>query len=355
MQCEILRLEAQEEMDLVTQALVGAAVAQSCSGPKSQRRAALCGAIAGMAPDLDALISSSTDPLLNLDYHRHFSHALAFIPFGASLVAICLWLITLGRLPFRKTWIACFLGYATHGLLDACTSYGTHLFWPFSMERVSWNLVSIVDPIFSVPLLLLVFSGFRHYRPWAPRLATTVCIGYLAFAAHQHEAARIAQAELIQSRGHSSEQVTVKPSFGNVVLHRSVYLHQGIFYIDAIHVLPGLAPEFYTGSGIAKFELNQTFPEVDPNSKLSRDLTRFSTFSKGYISLHPQLDDVIGDIRYAMIPTAATPLWGIKMKPDAPDKTVEFIQHRQMERDDMSTFLRMLFRQLAPSQASEIL
>ena len=67
-------------MDLLTQGLIGSAVAQSFSESKVQSRAALCGAIAGMAPDLDALISSSTDPLLNLDYHRHFSHSLAFIP-----------------------------------------------------------------------------------------------------------------------------------------------------------------------------------------------------------------------------------------------------------------------------------
>ena len=74
-------------MDLLTQGLVGSAVAQSFCRPKAQRRVALYGAIAGMAPDLDALISSSADPLLNLDYHRHFSHSLAFIPVGASIVA----------------------------------------------------------------------------------------------------------------------------------------------------------------------------------------------------------------------------------------------------------------------------
>jgi len=342
-------------MDLVTQALAGAAVAQACSGPRSQRRAAICGAIAGMAPDLDALIASPTDPLLNLDYHRHFSHALAFIPFGASIIAITLWLLTLGRLPFRKTWIACFLGYATHGLLDACTSYGTHLFWPFSMQRISWNLVSIIDPIFTLPLLLLVISGFRHYRPWAPRVATLFCLGYLGLAFHQHEAATLAQAELLQSRGHSTAQSTIKPSFGNVVLHRSVYLHDGIFYIDAIHVFPGAPPRVYPGAGIAKFDPVQTFPEVEASSRLFRDIERFSSFSNGYVSLHPELDSVLGDVRFAMLPTDPSPLWGIRMTPEAPEKSIEFVQHRHIQREDLTVFLLMLLRQTPDPSPPETL
>ena len=43
------------------------------------------------------------------------------------------------------------MGYATHGLLDSCTSYGTQLFWPFSDVRVAWDTMSIVDPLFTVP------------------------------------------------------------------------------------------------------------------------------------------------------------------------------------------------------------
>ena len=35
-------------------------------------------------------------------------------------------------ISFKETWIYSTLGYATHGLLDACTSYGTLLFWPLA-------------------------------------------------------------------------------------------------------------------------------------------------------------------------------------------------------------------------------
>ena len=58
--------------------------------------AALFGALGGMAPDLDVFIRSSTDPLLFLEYHRQFTHALIFIPFGGLIVGTLLWLL-LGR------------------------------------------------------------------------------------------------------------------------------------------------------------------------------------------------------------------------------------------------------------------
>ena len=63
-------------------------------------------------------------------------------------------------LSWRQTYLACLdTGYATHGLLDACTSYGTQLFWPFSDERVAWNNSSIVDPLFTLPILALVIAA----------------------------------------------------------------------------------------------------------------------------------------------------------------------------------------------------
>ena len=40
------------------------------------RRAAIVGAVAGLIPDLDVLISDANDPLLQLEMHRQFSHSL---------------------------------------------------------------------------------------------------------------------------------------------------------------------------------------------------------------------------------------------------------------------------------------
>jgi len=124
-------------MDPLTQSTLGAALPQSVARKPHVGLAMLCGLLAGMAPDLDVFIRSNEDPLLFLEYHRQFTHSLLFIPLGASLVALTLhglW----GRLRghrFRDIFIFCLLGYATHALLDACTTYGTQLLWPFSDQR----------------------------------------------------------------------------------------------------------------------------------------------------------------------------------------------------------------------------
>ena len=142
-------------MDPITQGTVGAAFAQSTANKNNILRIGVIGFIAGLAPDLDVLIRSSNDPILFLEYHRQFSHSLFFIPFGSLVVTLLVFPLVKKSMSLKSVYIPSFLGYATHGLLDACTSYGTQLFWPFSNERVTWNNISIVDPLFTIPILLL--------------------------------------------------------------------------------------------------------------------------------------------------------------------------------------------------------
>ena len=152
-----------DRLDPITQGALGASLAQSVGDRGKLRTAAVLGALAGLAPDLDVLIRSPNDPLLFLEYHRQFSHALAFIPFGALLCALALHVFVRRRLRFAETYASCLLGYATHGLLDACTSYGTMLLWPFSEARIAWNVVSVVDPVLTLVLLaLLVLVVWRR-------------------------------------------------------------------------------------------------------------------------------------------------------------------------------------------------
>ena len=142
-------------MDPVSQGTVGAAFAQSSANKINIAKISIVGFLAGLAPDLDVLIRSSTDPVLFLEYHRQFTHSLVFIPFGALLVAALIFPLVKKSLSFKTTYVASFLGYATHGLLDACTSYGTLLLWPFSNERITWNNISIVDPLLTIPASFL--------------------------------------------------------------------------------------------------------------------------------------------------------------------------------------------------------
>ena len=129
-------------MDPITQGALGAILPQSVKVKRSQDQkyhtalAGFLGMIGGLSADLDVLISSDSDPLLFLTFHRHFTHSLVFIPFGGLILGLLMhW--ALGRrcqLRFSQTVLFCSLGYGTHALLDATTSYGTLLLWPSSIH-----------------------------------------------------------------------------------------------------------------------------------------------------------------------------------------------------------------------------
>ena len=73
-------------MDPITQGTVGAAFAQSTANKNNIVQITLIGFLAGLAPDLDALIQSSDDPIVFLEYHRQFSHSLFLFPLALCLL-----------------------------------------------------------------------------------------------------------------------------------------------------------------------------------------------------------------------------------------------------------------------------
>ena len=179
-------------MDPLTQGVLGAALPQATAArARFAASAGLLGFLAGMAADLDVLIRSSSDPLLFLEYHRQFTHSLIFVPFGGLFCALILHAL-LGRrrgLSFRQSWLFCTLGYATHALLDACTTYGTMLLWPFSDVRVAWTTISIIDPLFTLPLLFAVVLAGRRSRPLYARLGLLWACFYMALGLWQRNEA----------------------------------------------------------------------------------------------------------------------------------------------------------------------
>ena len=230
-------------MDPVSQGVVGAALAQSALPRRQMAIVALIGALAGMAADIDVLIQSPDDPLLFLEFHRQFTHSLVFIPVGALLVAGALRTLTRNRAAWQDvTWnhlyLAAFAGYASHGLLDSCTSYGTQLFWPFTDARVSWDIISIVDPLFTIPLLVGVIASARSSRVVYARGAALWALVYLGIGVIQHERAMSVASAVAVQRGHTAERLTVKPSFANLLVWKAIYLDDAEYYVDAVRVGP---------------------------------------------------------------------------------------------------------------------
>ena len=295
-------------MDPLSQGTVGAAFAQSAANKTNIAKVSVIGFLAGLAPDLDVFIRSSTDPVLFLEYHRQFTHSLIFIPIGALIVSAFIFPLVRKSLSFKTTYVASFLGYATHGVLDACTSYGTLLFWPFSNERITWNNISIVDPLLTIPALILLAVALKTNRRRFSFFAVGWIVSYLALGFVQYDRALSSGLKLAQSRGHSAERMTLKPSFGNLILWKSIYQHEGRFYVDAIRA--GRTLTWCSGENIKIFDYQYHLPDLEKNSQQMKDIERFRWFSQDYLGFDGD-KNLVTDVRYSMIPNRITPMWGL--------------------------------------------
>jgi len=295
-------------MDPLSQGTVGAAFAQSIASKNNILKIGIIGFLAGLAPDLDVLIRSENDPILFLEYHRQFSHSLFFIPFGSLIVALLIFPLFKKSMSLKTIYLASFLGYATHGLLDACTSYGTLLFWPFSNERVTWNNISIIDPLFTTPILILIGIAIKTRKKIFSFFAIGWIIFYLSLGFIQYERALLVATELANSRGHGVERLTLKPSFGNVILWKSIYQHEETFYIDAIRTLKSTT--WCKGETTQVFNYQNHLPNLDKDSQQSKDIERFRWFSQDYLGYNKE-KNLVTDIRYSMIPNQIAPMWGL--------------------------------------------
>jgi len=335
-------------VDPLSQGALGAAAALVCADRGHMRVAGVLGGLAGLAPDLDVLIQSPGDPLLFLEYHRQFTHSLAFIPVGAFVCALLLWPLHRRRLTLAREFLFCAAGYATHGLLDSCTSYGTQLFWPFSDFRVAWNNVSIIDPLFTLPLVGLgAFAAWKR-RPALARTAAVWAVLYLVLGVVQRERAEAFGIEVARERGHAVASVEAKPAFGSLLVWKTIYVESGTYYVDAVRV--GFGLRSFPGDRVEKLDLARDLPWLDPASQQGRDLERFRWFSSDSLALHPDPARRTGaaveviDVRYSLVPNRVDPLWGIRLQRAAADDAhVAFVTSRRISADARREALGMLF------------
>lgn len=238
-----------------------------------------------------------------------------------------------------------FLGYGTAGLLDACTSYGTRLLWPFSDLRVAWNIISIIDPVYTVPLLGLVLFGVLRRKGLFGKVGLAFAILYPVFGFFQNHRAMGVQGQLLVERGHSDSATmrTVKPSFGNLALWRSIYRVGNVFYVDAIRVDYLGKSSTFSGETIEMAQAEELVLGLSDESALRRDIERFDHFSDHYLVWHPEKENMLCDLRYAFLPHSVEPLWGIEIVYGNSNTHSRFINFRELSEETRSEFLEMLW------------
>ena len=210
-------------MDSLTQAALGAAVGEAVLGKKIGNKAAILGAVAGTIPDLDVFLTPFFTEFQKISIHRGYSHSILFCLLGALLFAYVLSKVKWTKdVSYSKLWLFSFLALFTHVLLDAFTTYGTQLLLPFTDWRVSFDSISIIDPFYTIPLLIGVLMSVFYYKKTAKRRGLPNSIGliasslYLIFTlANKQNIEQIFYAQLEEQNTPSYRLLTVPVAIGN--------------------------------------------------------------------------------------------------------------------------------------------
>lgn len=215
-------------MDSISQIVLGAAVAAAVV-PSKPGRAIAYGAVLGTLPDLDVFLLTHLDPIRQFTEHRSFSHSLPVLSLLAPLLALLSYQLDRGlrEISRLRWWLAVWLVLITHPLLDAFTVYGTQLFWPLASPPVMWASMFIIDPLYTLPLLIACGLIWRH-RGDARRVKRAAVVGLLVSSGYlgwsligQELAEQKARAGLIAA-GRGEARLLVSPAPFTTFLWRAV-------------------------------------------------------------------------------------------------------------------------------------
>jgi len=207
-------------MDSLSQILLGAAVAEVTLGKKIGRSALIIGGALATLPDLDILVHY-TDAVASFTYHRSWSHSI----FVLSLISLPMaWLLDkIYRVKFAKerlvpsyrNWLTCtWLVLITHPLLDGFTIYGTQLLWPLQTPPIAWGTLFIIDPLYTVPLLIAFIVAWkkRARALQAAALGLIFSTTYIGVSVLSQQHARMVAMKSLNKQSISNSKVLIAPS-----------------------------------------------------------------------------------------------------------------------------------------------
>lgn len=291
-------------MDSLSQLALGAAVSVAVMGRRTAVwKAALWGGICGTLPDLDALVDFG-DPVLNMVLHRSDTHALLWLALLSPLLGGLIARIHGQWAEWPRWGLAVAGALLTHPLLDAVTVYGTQLLRPFTDEPYGLGSLFIIDPLYTLPLLVglgaALMAPLRGLRWNAAGLALS-CAYIVWSAAAQLHVKGVAR-EALAGQGVATERLLVTPTPFNTVLWRVVAIDK-----DTVH-------EGFWGFLDADRQITfNTYPKGDAllqaldKGPASNDrLQRIRRFSDGFYRLQATDDQLrIADLRMGQYPAFA--------------------------------------------------
>lgn len=217
-------------MDSVSQLVLGASVSVAVMGRKAPLwQSALVGAICGTLPDLDVFLDHG-DAIRNMTLHRTESHALAWLTLISPLLTWLLAGVIKQRFQWFQWWPAVWLALITHPLLDLMTVYGTQLGLPFTDFPWAVGSIYIVDPLYTLPLIIGLAAALWRRRPRWSRIGLAVSSAYLLWSmAAQGIAIHQVKPQVAQQLG-TQPHLLVTPTAFNTLVWRVVAVTPERYY-----------------------------------------------------------------------------------------------------------------------------
>lgn len=287
-------------MDSLTQLALGAAVGEAAAGRQIGRRALVWGAICGTLPDLDVFVPLG-DAVRDFTYHRSASHSLFVLALVTPLVAWLILKLHPDTKAHRRRWLALvYLVFATHVLLDSFTVYGTQIFWPLWTTPMTWSTIFIIDPMYSLPLLIGIIAALVTGRraKWGYTtnaaglaLSTAYLLWTLGAKGHVESVANAA----LEEQGISTQKVLTTPTPFNSVLWR-------ILAVDDGHYYEGFYSLLDDSNAVEFTRLSRSLSLIEP-LKQTWPVQRLAWFTKDFYAAEREAGDiVIKDLRMGVEP-----------------------------------------------------
>lgn len=324
-------------MDSITHIVLGATVGEALAGRKLGKRAMLLGAIANSLPDIDAIGSFWLGTAKDVLAHRGITHSFLFVAVMTFVLAAIAERVYSRRgaggggaagvgggasgagdrgaaggvgggagsgMSRKDWWIFFGVELLLHIFIDAFNAYGTGWFEPFSHYRVSFHVLFVADPFYTVWLLLSFFallllrkgSRARKGWVWVGLVGSSLYLGYCISNKLQIDS-RVKKDMAAQGIGHTRYFSTPTP------------LNNWLWYVVAED-----SGGFHTGYR-SMFDHQPThFRWLPRNVKLlepfrgHEDLEYLLRFSQGYFTVEQWGDTLVyNDLRFGEIRGWADP------------------------------------------------
>ena len=286
-------------MDSVTQILLGASVGAAVLHRETGWRALFWGGFCGLFPDLDILIPFG-DAVRDFTYHRGFSHSVFVLTGLTPLFASLIMRLHPSHGVYRLKWhILVFTAFITHILLDGLTVYGTQILWPLPTPPVMWSTLFIIDPAYTLPLLVGVLAALMMSQRKKGFTINAVCLGlsllYIGWSIGAKAYVNGVAMENIAGRQIAHRSVLTVPAPFNTLLWRVVIMEDR-HYHEGFYSLLDPTREI----SLKRYSLNRDLLAGIENHW---PVKRLQWFTQGFYAVKTvERDIVIADLRMGLEP-----------------------------------------------------